>query len=95
MSGWMARGRAQRAAALGLALRVLLSFGLGLEAAPTSIPTWSLTQAPGECAPCSPGALQACSLAPPLPASSASPLAAPHARPGHSPLHVALGDPGP
>ncbi|KAB0400615.1 hypothetical protein E2I00_013656 [Balaenoptera physalus] len=47
MSGWMARGRAQRAAALGLALRVLLSFGLGLEAAPTSIPTWSLTQAPG------------------------------------------------
>ncbi|XP_067589990.1 CD320 antigen [Pseudorca crassidens] len=47
MSGWMAGARAQRATALGLALRVLLSFGLGLEAAPTSIPAWSLTQAPG------------------------------------------------
>jgi hypothetical protein len=45
-SGWMARGGARRAAALGLALRLLFTLGLGLEAAPTHNRT-SLP-APGE-----------------------------------------------
>lgn len=48
MNGWVARGLARRAAALGLGLRVLLCFGLCLEIAPTPIQTWSPTQAPGE-----------------------------------------------
>uniref|UniRef100_A0AAF6YM48 CD320 molecule n=1 Tax=Bos taurus TaxID=9913 RepID=A0AAF6YM48_BOVIN len=47
MNGWVARGLARRAAALGLGLRVLLCFGLCLEIAPTPIQTWSPTQAPG------------------------------------------------
>uniref|UniRef100_A0A8C3XA03 CD320 molecule n=1 Tax=Catagonus wagneri TaxID=51154 RepID=A0A8C3XA03_9CETA len=51
----MAPGRALGTAALGLALRLLLGFGLGLEATLNSIPTRSLTEAPGpsagSCAP--------------------------------------------
>lgn len=35
MGGWMALGGAQRTAALGLTLQLLLGFVLGLEAAPT------------------------------------------------------------
>ncbi|KAB1259261.1 CD320 antigen [Camelus dromedarius] len=42
----MARGRVRQTTALGLALRLLLGFGLGGEAVPTSVPTWSFTQAP-------------------------------------------------
>lgn len=48
LGGLMAPGRALRTAALGLALRLLLAFGLGLEATPTSTPTRSLTEDPGE-----------------------------------------------
>ncbi|XP_020940796.1 CD320 antigen [Sus scrofa] len=55
LGGLMAPGRALRTAALGLALRLLLAFGLGLEATPTSTPTRSLTEDPGpsagSCAP--------------------------------------------
>nr|KAF6400628.1 CD320 molecule [Rousettus aegyptiacus] len=43
----MALWGSQRTAALGLALWLLLSLGLGLEAAPTSVTTWSRVQAPG------------------------------------------------
>uniref|UniRef100_A0A2K6FZJ3 CD320 molecule n=1 Tax=Propithecus coquereli TaxID=379532 RepID=A0A2K6FZJ3_PROCO len=46
-SGWMARGGARGTAALGLALRLLLGLGVGLEAAPTQFPSRTSTQAPG------------------------------------------------
>ncbi|XP_004771733.3 CD320 antigen [Mustela lutreola] len=49
----MAQGGVRRPAALGLALRLLLGFGLGLQAAPTPMPTQSLAQAPGSCSPTS------------------------------------------
>ncbi|KAF6305934.1 CD320 molecule [Rhinolophus ferrumequinum] len=47
----MARRSASRTAALGLALRLLLGFALGLEAAPTSLTTRSPAQA-AEIEPC-------------------------------------------
>lgn len=47
-SRWMALWGSQRTAALDLALWLLLGFGLGLEAAPTSVTTRSPVQAPGE-----------------------------------------------
>lgn len=47
LSAWMAWESATRAATLGLALRLLLGFGLGLEAAPTSVTTRSPAQASG------------------------------------------------
>ncbi|XP_012889005.1 PREDICTED: CD320 antigen isoform X1 [Dipodomys ordii] len=43
----MARGGERRTVALGLVLRLLLGFGLGLEAAPTSVRTQTPIQAPG------------------------------------------------
>uniref|UniRef100_A0A8C9A005 CD320 molecule n=1 Tax=Prolemur simus TaxID=1328070 RepID=A0A8C9A005_PROSS len=46
-SGWMARGGARWTAALGLALRLLLGLGVGLEAAPTGFPTRTSIQASG------------------------------------------------
>ncbi|XP_012496939.1 PREDICTED: CD320 antigen [Propithecus coquereli] len=45
----MARGGARGTAALGLALRLLLGLGVGLEAAPTQFPSRTSTQAPGSC----------------------------------------------
>lgn len=49
-SGWMARGGAGRAAALGLVLRLLLSLRTGPEAAPapTPAPAHTLVQVSGE-----------------------------------------------
>lgn len=47
-SGWMARGGAGRAAALGPALRLLLLLGLGLEAAPTPAVAPTQVQVSGE-----------------------------------------------
>ncbi|XP_039713733.1 CD320 antigen [Pteropus medius] len=49
-SRWMALWGSQRTAALDLALWLLLGFGLGLEAAPTSVTTRSPVQAPGSTA---------------------------------------------
>uniref|UniRef100_F7A0B1 CD320 molecule n=1 Tax=Equus caballus TaxID=9796 RepID=F7A0B1_HORSE len=55
----MARGGARGSVALGLALRLLLGFGLGLDAAPTVGPTASLAQAPGPSAgSCPPSSFQ-------------------------------------
>ncbi|XP_045403777.1 CD320 antigen [Lemur catta] len=47
----MARGGARWTAALGLALRLLLGLGVGLEAAPTRFPTRTSIQASGSCPP--------------------------------------------
>ncbi|XP_029772226.1 CD320 antigen [Suricata suricatta] len=47
----MARGEARRTAALGLALRLLLGLGPGLEAAPTPVPIRFFAHSPGSCPP--------------------------------------------